>query len=163
MTTVPTNTNCLYEALANIDILFKQNYTCCMSCGHDEIDEYRKWYHIGFAFFHMQETDHASTTGEVHLCYGTFNEKLATTRDIADMICEVAKEVGFNVEWDGSTTKKIALKDLDKEYYKELHDTAYYTSDWGSSSEEEEEILSENEESSSGTETQDPKRRKIAY
>ncbi len=75
-----------FAELEQHDILARQNYSDCITGGHDEMQkevarareqgrEIR-----GYTFFHMQDTDHVVKTGILHLAYGT---RPATDEEVA--------------------------------------------------------------------------------
>lgn len=70
-----------FDTLAGWGVVARMNFTCCQTCGIDEIDDertpvptggyrgYREW---GFAYFHQQDTERLGEGGDLFLAYGTF-------------------------------------------------------------------------------------------
>lgn len=115
-----TDCDKLDEAFAELDrngIVARQNYTCCQTCGHTEIN-----YELGktsvhrrvrgYVFFHQQDAEHVATSDNLYLAYGT----LAGTDDdavaIAHEVVSVLRRFGLAVEWNGMIHKRIGIKEI---------------------------------------------------
>lgn len=125
------------KALKDKHIVLKENYTCCMTCGHSEIEkEYKRAYDgyfrkhpddnpigprtLGYTFYHYQNLFNAENDGKLYLCYGSFIEEEVSSVEVGKIIVECAKKVGIEVEWNESIKEKILLKGLDVNYFKLL-------------------------------------------
>lgn len=73
----------------------KQSFWCCQTCGvaavPDEVTDY--------VFYHQQDAERLIEEGHVCLCWGGNGEEIA----------RVFRDVGLEVEWDGSKERRIQL------------------------------------------------------
>jgi hypothetical protein len=102
-------------------IVFRENFTCCQTCGFTEIgEEVRATQALGspirgFVFFHWQDTESAVTGHGLHLSFGAIGSFDEATYETA--ACAVAHEVtdsivreGLSASWGGSLTSRIAVE-----------------------------------------------------
>ncbi|MFT4187067.1 MAG: hypothetical protein QM621_00635 [Aeromicrobium sp.] len=119
-----------FEALAEIGVVARENFTCCGTCGSteiwDEVDDSRTW--RGYVFYHMQDTDSLIETGETYIGYGAFpttkkplfqskaRHYESTVVDLmTNEVIPLLERHGVTVEWDGQLSRRILLKNVD--YY----------------------------------------------
>jgi hypothetical protein len=117
---VPTDCDRLDRAFAALErsgIVARQNFTCCQTCGHAEIgDEIAKAQGepeaVGYAFYHMQDTEHAAQGYGLCLAYGALEQGEAAQQKVGRSIVEALRKEGLAAEWSGDVRKRIEVKDL---------------------------------------------------
>lgn len=113
-----TDCDKLDEAFAELDrcgIVARQNFSCCQSCGHteiqDEILEAQDYRPIqGYVFFHQQDTEHATDNDRLYLAYGGAIEGEIHALEVAQEVVATLRKAGLTVEWNGLIHKRIAVK-----------------------------------------------------
>ena len=100
----------IFDVLENDHgILARANFSCCMGCatcelGHEleESDD-----HWGGVYYHKQNAEGLEKHGT---CYvGFFTEDGNGTADLAAKACEIFKNQGLEVEWEGDAGQKIKV------------------------------------------------------
>ncbi len=117
---VPTDCDRLDRAFAALErsgIVARQNFTCCQTCGHAEIgDEIaeasKKADVVGYAFYHMQDTENAAEGNGLYIAYGALEQTEAARQKIGWIIVEALRMERLEVDWDGDTNKRIAVNNL---------------------------------------------------
>ena len=105
-------------ALADKGIVFRENFSCCGTCGSaeiwDEMDDEREAGKPvrGYAFYHMQDTESAVEGGGLYLNYGSTEEGEGPALDVAREIESELKAQGLNTHWDGTWNQRIGF-DID--------------------------------------------------
>lgn len=115
-----TDCDKLDEAFAELDrlgIVARQNFACCQTCGHTEID-----YEIGktvvhrrvhgYVFFHGQDSEHVANNDSLYLAYGSVSCNDDDSVAVGHEIVAVLKKHGLVVEWNGLIQKRIRIKDI---------------------------------------------------
>jgi hypothetical protein len=101
-------------ALEMKGIVARQNFACCQTCGHAEIEDEIESFAAtggdprGYVFFHQQGTESAIRDGEVGFAYGPAKEDV----DSADIASELANEmraVGLKVDWNGESSMCVMV------------------------------------------------------
>lgn len=115
----PTDCDRLDSAFAELEshgIVCRQDFSCCGTCGSGEIlDEMKKEAAKGrvirgYAFYHMQDTEHAIEGAGVYLGYGsTQYDKVAAEKIAHELSATIAKH-GLVTEWNGSLAQRILVK-----------------------------------------------------
>ena len=86
--------NLFFRELRKKGYFAKQKFSCCRTCGWSEIpDNYEK-----AVFYTTQDADNLSRNYVYLNWSGDGNE-----------ICEIAKNVGLNTEWDGDEKVRVKL------------------------------------------------------
>ena len=102
------------ELVTEHNIKAEQDFTCCGSCGHYEMkqcpEDCKCW--KGYCFYHMQSSEGLLETGEVYLQHNAMKEEDSDM--VARTICDVLEEYGFEVEWEGDTSKAIRVQVITK-------------------------------------------------
>ena len=102
-----------FAALESQGVVCRQNFTCCGTCGvaeiGDEIDATRERGGdvLGYAFFHMQDTERAVEGGGLWLNFGATGDGEAPALAVAGRIAEALRATGLTVNWDGDWSKRI--------------------------------------------------------
>ena len=103
-----------FRALERDAIVARENFTCCQTCGSDEIrgevEKFKGGPAKGYAFFHQQDTERAVTSGGLYLAYGATADSEAAALDVARRIVKAFEDAGLAVEWDGSWNRRILVK-----------------------------------------------------
>lgn len=111
-----TDCDCLdaaFEELEGSNILARQNYSCCGTCGVSEImfevqKRLRKKQEVrGFTFYHAQDTESGADGHGIFLNYG--GDGPTESRKIAREIVRVLKKHGLRPKWNGDLNKRIEL------------------------------------------------------
>lgn len=100
-----------FAELENAGIVSRQNFSCCGSCGADEI-----WDEIeaapgstGYAFFHQQDTESAAEGHGLYLSYGSVGENEESALAVAKKIVETLERHGLVPDWNGEWSMRIAV------------------------------------------------------
>ncbi|MEO7170549.1 MAG: hypothetical protein ABIY39_09270 [Sphingomonas sp.] len=116
----PERTDCdrlddAFAALEAKDIISRQHFTCCGTCGAneiwDEIDAVHKAGRPtrGYAFYHVQDTERAAEGGGLYLNYGACEEGEEAALAVAKDIVTHLEAHGLRTEWDGSWAQRIGV------------------------------------------------------
>jgi hypothetical protein len=93
-----------FEALEQTGIIARQNFSCCQTCGSAEIRDEGEG--DGYAYYHMQDTDHAVEGTGLHLAYGPLRSGVDAVVIGKRVVAALEKE-GLTVDWNGSVEKRI--------------------------------------------------------
>lgn len=95
--------NEFFIALEGFNIEWYSNFTCCNTCGHEEIQTLLKEENkiCSYVFYHNQEEESLSAGSDK--CYLNHN---ILPKDV-EIIKEIAKSFGSS--WDGDNTTKIVI------------------------------------------------------
>ncbi|KAL3491055.1 hypothetical protein BJX62DRAFT_205778 [Aspergillus germanicus] len=86
------------------------NFTCCATCGVEEISEDRDEDTRGYVFFHEQDMEGvAMDGGELSLVFGSFTRSERKNRAVGEVIVRSLRRAGVKVEWDGEARKRIRV------------------------------------------------------
>lgn len=104
-----------FDDLERAGVVARMSFTCCQTCGHDEIRAEATPQSRGYTFFHSQDADRlAPVTSELYLAFGSLTE------DDPDLDTRVGAEVvktlvarGLAVDWDGRADTRIRLPRMD--------------------------------------------------
>lgn len=106
----------VFEALSRGGIVALHDFSCCQNCGlaevGAEIDEtIRSGVDVsGFTFYHAQDTDRATEGGGLYLTYGHVDGSETSGVAIGRAVTETLREAGFKIDWDGTFSKRIAVR-----------------------------------------------------
>lgn len=124
-----------FDALGEIGVLARANFTCCGTCGAaeigDERDDSRVW--RGYVFFHTQDAANIAHDATTYLSYGIFLDAYieeaaweglsdeerdrfywdTTAALVAEEIIPTLERSGLKVSWNGDTGTRILLTDID--------------------------------------------------
>lgn len=105
-----------FDMLEDKDIVARQNFTCCGTCGAAEIsveiEEFEAFgrHARGYVFFHQQDTENAIESGSLYLSFGASNNTtVATNLQIGQEVFDTLKAVGLKVHWDGQLEHRIGV------------------------------------------------------
>ena len=105
-----------FDMLEDKDIVARQNFTCCGSCGATEIgieiEEFEAYGRParGYVVFHQQDTESAIETGHLYLSYGASrNTADGVILEVGQEIVDTLKSVGLKVHWDGKLEHRIGV------------------------------------------------------
>src|SRR5581483_9650147 len=87
-----------FRDLDQADIVAREVFTCCQTCGHAEIiDEYSPGlWPRGYVFYHEQDADAAITGNGIYLAYDGDNQK-AVGREVVTAL----RTRGLRPQWNG--------------------------------------------------------------
>jgi hypothetical protein len=116
----PAVTDCdrLELAFASLErrgIICRRDFTYCLSDGYNEIwDEVDREVGSGkvvrgFAFFHMQDTEHALQDGDLALGYGSLLDEEVADVAIGKEVAAIIEGAGLRVHWNGSIKRRILV------------------------------------------------------
>lgn len=135
----PTNLTKAFNALAEIGILARENFSCCGTCADgeiwDELDDTRVW--RGYIYFHAQDTDRLVEDHATYVGYGVFlpahvsehdwnelsdDDQQRLYTELTTSLMNEAKQVlnaeGIGWDWNGDIGKRILLTNA--EYFARL-------------------------------------------
>jgi hypothetical protein len=100
-----------FEALNEIGIVARQNFSCCQNCGTTEI-----WAEVeqlsdavGYAFYHFQDTEYVVQGHGLYLSYGSVERTPAASRAIGQRIVATLRLVGLPCDWNGRLSQRIYI------------------------------------------------------
>jgi hypothetical protein len=107
-------------ALEANGIVFRENFTCCQTCGFGEIaDEIDETMVLGsnvrgFSFFHWQDTEGAVNGHGLCLSYGAAGDFSNSSYEaaalaVAHEITEALAREGLNASWSGDLARRISF------------------------------------------------------
>ena len=116
-----------FEALRRAHVVAEQDFACCNTCGHAEIEGGQD--DLGYVFFHQQDTDDLVESGSTYLSYGIFwpahlgeeeykalsssqREELhdaTTIKLMRTVVIPILREHGIGVSWEGDVNTRILL------------------------------------------------------
>lgn len=116
----PTPTDCerldaAFAALDDAGVVARQHYSCCGTCGADEIraemQQARKAGHAarGYTFFHVQDTAHALGGEGLYLSYGAREAGSDAAVAIGHEVVAALREQGLSPAWNGKVAHRILL------------------------------------------------------
>lgn len=107
-----------FDMLEDEDIVARQNFTCCGTCGAAEIgtemddhEDMSTRTPKGYVFFHQQDTESAVESGSLYISYGAA-DATAPAEDalaIGQRLFEVLQSVGLKPIWDGKINHRVGL------------------------------------------------------
>jgi len=106
-----------FEALNGLSIVARQNFSCCLNCGHreiwDEIEEVEKQHPVdGYVFYHLQCTEDAVESGTLLMAYGSVEEDEECLQRVGHTVVHELRRAGLNADWNGSINSPITVNDL---------------------------------------------------
>jgi len=112
----PDTTDCdrLDAAFAELDqlgILARQHYSCCGTCGSNDIriELGQVTAARGFTFFHIQDTEHAVGGEFLYLSYGSATADRSDAVAIGREVVDALSRHGLRPSWDGRHVNRIGL------------------------------------------------------
>lgn len=96
-------------------ILAREDYACCRNCGVKEalveLEEASPSGQplIGFAFFHMQDTERVVEGGPLMICFGDRDDTDSGTEHVGQQVAVALREAGLRTEWNGSPDSRIEV------------------------------------------------------
>ncbi len=117
--TTPTDCDKLDSAFKSLErkgVVARQNFTCCSNCGHHEIwDEIetareKKRTVIGYAFYHMQDTESAVDGGGIYVKFSAVENDDVKKRLVGQKVVDALTAAGLKPDWDGDPGDAIAVK-----------------------------------------------------
>lgn len=109
--------NRLFAALRKMNLVARQNFTCCQSCGCAEINEMfadrENDILVGYAFYHKQDGARLCEEQGVYVAFGNRDERDPTTaEEIGKWIVEAAHKLGLFCTWNGSAATRIYVSEV---------------------------------------------------
>ncbi|MET8630708.1 hypothetical protein ABZW30_44660 [Kitasatospora sp. NPDC004669] len=101
------------SALEAEEIVAREDFMCCSSCGHAEIGAEASPDTRGFVYFHHQGTDRAAAGQGLTLYYGGFDDSEQTTASVGQRVVAALEQVGLPVEWNGNAGRAIEVTPVD--------------------------------------------------
>ncbi|MCX2951149.1 DUF6891 domain-containing protein [Lentzea sp. NEAU-D7] len=102
-----------FAALEQAGITARENFTCCRTCGQDEIGGESAPGARGFVYFHSQCTDSAAAGHGLALLYGGFDGTAETTTAIGDEVVAALEAAGLRTSWNRDPGRSISVTPLD--------------------------------------------------
>jgi hypothetical protein len=105
-----------FGELERAGIVARQNFSCCGNCGSVEIlgemskAQCGRARVRGYTFYHTQDTDSAADGYGLLLNYGAIERTEEAGVRIGHEIVDALQRHGLKTEWDGSWSKRIAVK-----------------------------------------------------
>jgi hypothetical protein len=96
-----------FRALDAAGIVAREDFTCCQTCGLNDIDDevVDPASTRGYVFYHGQDAQSAADGGGLWLAYGLLEEE--PTPEIGEEIASALRAEGLEVDWDGSPEERI--------------------------------------------------------
>ncbi|GAA1828966.1 hypothetical protein GCM10009682_54880 [Luedemannella flava] len=116
----PTPTDCerldaAFAALDDVGVVARQHYSCCGTCGADEIRAELQQAHKagrparGYTFFHVQDTAHAVSGEGLYLSYGAHEPGSDAAVAIGHEVVAALRDHGLSPAWNGKVAHRILL------------------------------------------------------
>ncbi|MDX3661677.1 hypothetical protein PV646_30610 [Streptomyces sp. ID05-26A] len=102
-----------FTALEQAGITARENFTCCRTCGQDEIGAESAPGARGFVYFHSQCTDSAAAGHGLRLLYGGFDGSAETTTAVGDEVVAALEAAGLTTAWDRDPGRSITVTPLE--------------------------------------------------
>jgi hypothetical protein len=106
-----------FKALKNKGVLCLHNAGYTMSDGHydsnEALDNYPKGHFFGYCFYHGQDLERAVFGGGLMLAYDHIEGDVPDKIKVAEALKSELVNVGFTVEWDGTTDQRIYIPKFD--------------------------------------------------
>ncbi|GGM85730.1 hypothetical protein GCM10011609_22340 [Lentzea pudingi] len=102
-----------FTALEQAGITARENFTCCRTCGQDEIGGESAPGARGFVYFHSQCTDSAAAGHGLTLLYGGFDGSAETTTAVGDEVVAALAAAGLSTAWNRDPGRSITVTPLD--------------------------------------------------
>ncbi len=105
-----------FAALERAGIVCRQNFSCCGTCGAAEIWEEMAAVEesgapvIGYAFFHIQDTEAAVEGDGLYLSYGSVVEGPDAAEAVGRAVVEALEAKGLTTVWDGHWSRRIFVQ-----------------------------------------------------
>jgi hypothetical protein len=112
-----TQMNDFFSNLRDRSITLLENFTCCNTCGFEQVRLYRQSSDIGFCFYHQQDTRRASETGILWLSWGSYTGDEIEMITVAEAIVDEAKSCKLEASWQGAATDRIKVTSVPREYF----------------------------------------------
>lgn len=102
-----------FAALERAGIVCRQHFSCCGTCGAAEIwDEMAAVEEagapvLGYAFFHVQDTEAAVEGDGLYLSYGAVGEGAEAAEAVGRAVVEALEAKGLTTVWDGHWSRRI--------------------------------------------------------
>lgn len=115
-----------FEEIRRHGIVAAENFTCCNTCGHEEIYTQvpREGDWRAYVFFHQQDVENIFEYGEGGLSFGALQD--ISDKELTELISEVVLPIlhkhNIHAEWNNSLDSRIQLRDI----------TLYYPLKWKS-------------------------------
>ncbi|MFJ9845979.1 DUF6891 domain-containing protein [Kitasatospora sp. NPDC101155] len=101
-----------FAALADADIVAREHFTCCRSCGLAEIGAEASPGSRGFVFFHSGGTADAVLGNGLTLYFGGFDDSEQTTASVGRQVVAALEQAGLSVDWNGDPGRAIDVTPL---------------------------------------------------
>ena len=107
-----------FDMLEDEDIVARQHFTCCGTCGAAEIgiemDDFQDLSGRapkGYVFFHQQDTESAVESGSLYISYGAADATASPEENVAigQRLHDVLHSVGLKPVWDGKINHRVGL------------------------------------------------------
>ncbi len=104
-----------FKTLERKGIVARQHFTCCSNCGHYEIQDEikaarKKRKVIGYAFYHMQDTQSAVDGGGIYIKYDATENDEVKKRLIGQKITDALSSSGLKADWNGDPNTAVFVK-----------------------------------------------------
>lgn len=109
------------NALEARGVLLAENYWCCIRCGNSAIDEYESFGYPYYAFYHSQDAESATQTGDLYFAFGPFENLNDSNYKLAgSLVVEAAEESGFHPIWDGDHETCVLISNFPRDHVRRL-------------------------------------------
>lgn len=109
-----------FESLQKEGIITRQNFSCCLSCGHKEMEYEMDLFRSvsgkppkGYAFYHLQDTEYAAEGNGLYISFGSSRGSEHDNSEIAQQVVRSLASAGLQSQWDGNPKKRIQIHNFD--------------------------------------------------
>ncbi|MCA9913034.1 MAG: hypothetical protein KC496_06780 [Anaerolineae bacterium] len=101
-----------FAALEREGIVARQDYSCCQTCGHKDIqDELAQSGEIrGYVFFHHHDTEMALAGHGLMLSYGARDGNDREQVQVGQRIVFALRDAGLQIAWSGNPYERIYIR-----------------------------------------------------
>lgn len=120
-----------FAELEKRGIIARADFECCTGCASYAIANQEKdaWTGdvpaVGAVHFNEQATDAANEGGTLYLGHGSFADTEVENLRVAELTCQVLREQGLAVRWNGDTARKILVDPPDGQRWRLNYQRGY--------------------------------------
>ena len=100
-----------FRALDMAEIVAREDFSCCLSCGNSEIgdDVGTGAPARGYVFYTGQDAELAAQGGPLWLAYGSFDARISDAQ-VGDEVVAALRGEGLEVDWSGAAAARICVR-----------------------------------------------------
>lgn len=101
--------NNAFKTFDKVEIIAKQDFTCCLTCGNSEINKYFEPNSAGYAFYSAQDYEDLRMNDNVYLAFSSWDGNEEKSKEVGFIIKKHLKNYGLNVDWNEDVRTRIMV------------------------------------------------------